>query len=203
MAMIMSPTFPRPFLSKHGEQLRIERLGCHDAPRLSAMYLAYQPRNSIQGLPPLKDEACNRWVQEMILTGTNLVAIDTGGAVVAHTAIFEINAIKCELLVVVSPAHQNAGVGTALVRAAIDEARHLGFHQIWLPVDATNVRARHVYRKCGFEYAGRQAGRELDMVRQLSTSVVAALPPPPPHWQFSGRLSAPAHAEGQSGSSRR
>ena len=55
------------------------------------------------------------------------------------------------MLVVVCPGFQNLGIGTELVRSCIEVADELGFQRIWLPVDATNVRARHVYRKCGFE----------------------------------------------------
>ena len=60
--------------------------------------------------------------------------------------------------------YQNLGIGTELVRSCVDLAGELGFERIWWPVDATNVRARHIYRKCGFEYVSNQQGRELDMV---------------------------------------
>ena len=83
--------------------------------------------------------------------------------IVGHAALFPINDKKCEMLVVVCPGFQNLGIGTELVRSCIELADELGFERIWLPVDATNVRARHVYRKCGFEYVSNKQGRELDM----------------------------------------
>jgi CBS-domain-containing membrane protein len=73
----------------------------------------------------------------------------------------------CELLVVVAPQHQNAGVGTQLTRCAVQMAYEIGFERIWLPVEATNVRARHVYKKCGFEYLSRRDSRELEMAINL------------------------------------
>ena len=90
------------------------------------MYLAYQPRNSFQGLPPLRDEICVRWVQDMIRDGINIVVLDAHGQIDGHTGLFPINTRKCELLVVVTPGRQNMGLGTELVRACIAAAAELG-----------------------------------------------------------------------------
>ncbi len=142
------------------------------------MYLAFQPRNSFQGLPPIKDEVCIRWVREILATGIHVVAValqTEEPAIIGHAAIFPINARKCEMLVVVCPGFQNVGIGTELVRSCIDLAAELGFEQIWLPVDATNARARHVYRKCGFEYVSGKLGRELDMTCEVRLHVGAAV----------------------------
>ncbi len=79
------------------------------------------------------------------------------------------------MLVVVCPGYQNVGIGTELVRSCIDLAAELGFQQIWLPVDATNVRARHVYRKCGFEYVSNKQGRELDMTCDVRSARPATI----------------------------
>jgi GNAT superfamily N-acetyltransferase len=135
--------------------------------RLVEMYLAFQPRNCFQGLPPIKDAVCINWVQDMLRTGINMIACCGREDIVGHTALFPINRHKCEMLVVVCPGFQNVGIGTELVRSCIDLADELGFERIWLPVDATNVRARHVYRKCGFEYVSNKQGREMDMACEV------------------------------------
>ena len=104
--------------------------------------------------------------------------------IVGHAALFPVNDKKCEMLVVVCPGFQNLGIGTELVRSCIDLAAELGFERIWLPVDATNVRARHVYRKCGFEYVSNKQGRELDMtcdVRSARSTAIHDLHGPAPH----------------------
>jgi RimJ/RimL family protein N-acetyltransferase len=103
----------------------------------------------------------------MLATGVHVVAIDQRACLIGHTGLFPINPQKCEMLVVVCPDYQNSGIGTQLVRSCIELAGELGFERIWLPVDATNVRARHIYRKCGFEYVSTNQGRELDMVCHL------------------------------------
>jgi hypothetical protein len=196
---------PRSFAGKDGQHVGLHRLPDDAGGRLIEMYLAFQPRNSFQGLPPIKDEVCVRWVREMLATGIHIVAtssernggtrlsadglrspettsinpaapllksdtardipaIPEGRPIVGHSALFPVNDKKCELLVVVCPAFQNMGIGTELVRSCVALAYELRYERIWLPVDATNVRARHVYRKCGFDYVSDQPGRELDMI---------------------------------------
>jgi diamine N-acetyltransferase len=174
---------PCTAISKNGLPFELHRLADDAGQRLIDMYLAFQPRNSFQGLPPIKDEVCVRWVREMLETGVHIIATnsrntsilpaqDNAGettelqeahSIIGHVAIFPVNDKKCELLVVVCPGFQNLGIGTELVRSCINLAAELGFERIWLPVEATNVRARHVYRKCGFEYVSNEQGRELDM----------------------------------------
>jgi GNAT superfamily N-acetyltransferase len=165
---------PRKFFNKTGELLRLELLSKDAHGRLLAMYLAFQPRNCFQGLPPIRDEVCVKWIHGMIETGVNLLAESAPGEVVGHAAIFPINPRKCELLVVVSHEHQNTGIGTELVRGCIAVAAELDFERIWLPVEAKNIRARRVYEKCGFAYVS-PPGHELDMVCELKNK--SPLPP--------------------------
>jgi N-acetylglutamate synthase-like GNAT family acetyltransferase len=101
----------------------------------------------------------------MLETGIHIVAEGSSQekGLVGHAVLFPMNRQKCEMLVVVCPGFQNLGLGTELVKSCIDLADELNYERIWLPVDATNVRARHVYRKCGFEYVSNKQGRELDM----------------------------------------
>jgi RimJ/RimL family protein N-acetyltransferase len=174
---------PRWFWNKTGRRIQLTHLPAADGQRLIEMYLAFQPRNSFQGLPPIKDQVCIEWVNGMLRDGINIVARDGGKSLVGHSAIFPINDEKCEMLVVVCPDWQNLGIGTELVHGCIELADELGYRRIWLPVDATNVRARHVYRKCGFEYVSDRPGRELDMVcdvsRRLRLDAAATVPPAP------------------------
>ncbi len=178
---------PRDILSKQGLPVRLHLLDAARHANLLAMYLAYQPRNCFQGLPPIRDEVCAQWVEGMIRDGVSIVAVPADGeAVAGHVAVFPINPRKCELLVVVAPAFQNQGIGTELVRSAAELADEQGFRQVWLPVDATNGRARRVYEKCGFDYTSSGMARELDMALDLAQKKrfapsCAAPQPPPPH----------------------
>jgi ribosomal protein S18 acetylase RimI-like enzyme len=73
------------------------------------------------------------------------------------------------------------------VRSCVASAAELGFERIWLPVEATNVRARRVYEKCGFAYMPGRPARELDMACELRPAAypLAVVFP-------SGELSMPA-----------
>jgi CBS domain-containing protein/RimJ/RimL family protein N-acetyltransferase len=159
--------FPHAFINKKGEAILIRTLDDALCQGLIEMYLAYRPRNSFQGLPPISDDACVKWVQHMIGNGINLVALSFGNGVVGHVALFPIDDKRCEMLVVVNPPFQNTGIGTELARCSIRLAHEIGFENMWLSVPATNVRARHVYRKCGFEYLSDKPSRELEMALDL------------------------------------
>ena len=69
---------PRTFSSKNGLPVELHRLPADAGQRLVDMYLAFQPRNSFQGLPPIKDAVCVNWVREMLRTGINVIAIAGG-----------------------------------------------------------------------------------------------------------------------------
>jgi CBS domain-containing protein len=158
---------PRAFINKRHEAILIRILDERIAPRLVDMYLAFRPRPSFQGLPPIKDEVCRTWVRHLIDNGINLVALSFEQGVAGHTAIFAMDETTCEMLVVVSPAYQNTGIGTELVRSSIQLAYEIGFEKVWLPVESTNVRARHVYKKCGFDYLPGKQAHELEMALDL------------------------------------
>ena len=166
-APISVRSLPRDFQTTPGQSLRLELLGEQLHQRLVEMYLAFQPRGSIQGLPPLKDSVCVKWVQELIRTGISVVAMSCEKDIVGHIVLFPITDKKCEMLVVVRPAYQDMGIGTELVRSGVQVACELGFERIWLLVAATNVRARHVYTKCGFEYVSDKLAHEIDMICDL------------------------------------
>lgn len=136
--------------------------------QLIDMYLAYQPRNSFSGLPPIKDAACVRWVEKMIATGINLVALslDTRGSSDTWPCFPSTRRrARC------SPSSPRpariAGSAPTLVRCAIPLSRQLGLGTIRLVVDTSNYVAGHVYEKCGFRYLGDDRPDELDMALDL------------------------------------
>jgi RimJ/RimL family protein N-acetyltransferase len=162
----------RVFPDKRGERVAVAPLEDYQKGQLLEHYLAYRPRNSFQGLPPLRDEACIDWVRQMLTDGTHLIAVSQPGDIMGHAALFPIHARVCELLVVVWPGHQNQGIGTELVQSAVRLSEELRFQRIVLSVEATNVQARRVYEKCGFQYRGQACHGEVRMVRHAQ-----AVPP--------------------------
>jgi len=154
---------PHAFITKREDPILITALGDSRADALVAMYLAYEPRNAFWGLPPIRDDACRHWVRGMIANGLNLVALSIDAGAVGHAALFPMQADACEMLVVVSPPFQNRGIGTQLSWCAVQLAHEVGFCRIWLSVETTNLRARHVFRKCGFEDLARHDEMEIEM----------------------------------------
>jgi ribosomal protein S18 acetylase RimI-like enzyme len=71
----------------------------------------------------------------------------------------EIDASIGEL--VVAPGHEGRGIGTALVRAATDQARAMGHKRIGVSTGAANERALALYRRLGFQAEDVSLSREL------------------------------------------
>ncbi|HLA85236.1 MAG TPA: GNAT family N-acetyltransferase [Thermoguttaceae bacterium] len=160
--------YAHAFVDHKGESILIETLGERTCQGLIDMYRAYEPKDSFDGLPPIKDAACVEWVQRMFQTGINLVALSSDGSVAGHAAIFPMNRRKCEMLMAVAPRFQNMGIGTELSRRSIELARELGFERMWLSVESRNARAKHVFKKCGFQSSGDEDPRDAEMVLELT-----------------------------------
>ncbi|MFC3807094.1 GNAT family N-acetyltransferase [Terrabacter sp. MAHUQ-38] len=74
----------------------------------------------------------------------------------------------------VAPRARGRGVGEALVRAVLDEARRMGKSQVVLEVTSSNPAAEQLYARCGFERTGavhehprRPDLYEIEMVHRL------------------------------------
>lgn len=158
---------PEAFIDERRNPFIVEILGPKRHDEMVQMYLSYEPRNSFNGLPPLNDNVCRKWVQQMIQTGVNLVAISYDYGMVGHASLLFIDDTTCELFIVVAHQHQQVGIGTELTRCAIRLAYELGTTKLWLAVEAGNKVAQHVYRKCGFNYIHCGQG-EREMAMDLS-----------------------------------
>jgi CBS domain-containing protein len=160
-------SYPHAFISRAGDPILVTTLNDKRADQLVEMYLHFRPRNSFQGLPPITDEACEKWAKHMIANGVNLVALALEGGVVGHVVLFPIDNLACELLAVVGPDFQNMGIGTELVRCATQLCDEIGWEEIRLTVEMTNSLARRVYKKCGFAYESNELDGEVEMKLDL------------------------------------
>jgi RimJ/RimL family protein N-acetyltransferase len=155
------------FVTKRGESVLVQPLDAAESGRLIAAYLGYEPRGCFQGLPPLKDEVCGDWARQLVESGVHWIAVTADGRVVGHLALLPVGDFRWEMLLVVWPSHQNVGIGTELVHCALAEPLRIEARRILLSVEATNLRARHVYEKTGFEYRSRRPARELTMAKPV------------------------------------
>ena len=60
--------------------------------------------------------------------------------------------------IVVAPAHQRRGLGKQLVHTLIREAKFRNGKFIFLEVRESNIGAKLLYERCGFQQYGRRAG---------------------------------------------
>ncbi|MBF0344417.1 MAG: GNAT family N-acetyltransferase [Nitrospirae bacterium] len=159
--------FSNTFLNKRNEPFTIRPLDetLHDG--LIETYLAYEPKNSFNGLPPINEDACVKWVKGMIDTGANIIALSMNNIIWGHAALFTVSKNLCELFVAVSSMYQNIGIGTELTRSSINISDILGFDKIWLSVEQSNIRALHVYLKCGFDLISKGCFDDNEMILDL------------------------------------
>ncbi len=156
---------PRVFTDKFGNAILITLLDKQRHTRMLAeMYCAFEPKHHYDGLPPCSEDSCTQWVNHMITTGVNLIALSFDQGVVGHAALFAMESNMCEMLVFVSPPNQRGGIGTRLIYTIIQLAYELGHEKIWLSVGPGNFVAQHLYTKCGFTYL---MNRQVDRVEMM------------------------------------
>jgi L-amino acid N-acyltransferase YncA len=81
-----------------------------------------------------------------------------------------------EFAMLVERGWRGRGVGSALVRAAVDWARGRGLHKVCLEVFAHNAAAIALYRKSGFIEEGRRVKQYRRADGELWDSIVMGLP---------------------------
>ena len=135
-----------------GEPYEVGLCGGDAHHSLMAMYEIFSPRPASQGLPPADREVCEKWVQELLSTGENIVG-RKGKEIIGHASLIpDPRGESAEFVIFVHQIYRNRGIGTELTAAAIDRAKAVGLKSVWLTVSLTNYLAIKLYRKLGFQY---------------------------------------------------
>ncbi|GAB6909399.1 GNAT family N-acetyltransferase [Desulfosarcina cetonica] len=108
-------------------------------------------------------DAANRlaWLEDRQCVGYPvLVAVDEEGAVFGYASFGDWRAWDgyrhtVEHSVYTHKDHHGLGVGTRLLSALIERARHLGKHVMVAGIEAENIASIKLHQKFGFEHAGR------------------------------------------------
>jgi len=78
---------------------------------------------------------------------------------------------EAEISIGLLPPYRDRGLGTRMLRQAIEWARGQGLGRLILTVRDDNHRAIHVFAKCGFVPTGQEEGRWIEMALPLSNTV--------------------------------
>lgn len=156
---------PRSFVDRDGREISVERYdGEFEA--LVAMYQRFDPEDRAQGIPPTKEAAIRRWLEQLTREEClNVLAWHEDDAV-GHAMLVPDEHDASELAIFVLREYQEAGIGTELMKALLGAGREAGIARVWLTVERWNSPAIALYRKVGFDPV-ENGSFELEMAARL------------------------------------
>jgi len=141
---------------KNGIALSVAMYRPGDKEALVAMYASMSPDAIKWGLPPYDRARIERWTSD--LTNNITLLARSEDRVVGHLQMFRIPFERrkgvADLFIYIHQDFQNLGLGTLMMKKAIEVAKERGFHRLGLTVVADNHRAIKVYEKVGFKKEG-------------------------------------------------
>jgi len=190
--------WPYIALDKNRQAVIFSPCSNEDLNPITTMFETFEPKASIQGLPPLDRFARLEWIKNTLRTGLNLKA-EHGGQIIALGSLFPMqDKPVVELGLFVHNEHQNRGLGSILAHILMVIAKRLGYEKIWTYEDRNNNRVLKIYYKLGFLETLREKNEieleldlskinsELDLSVKLSHPVVSKV-----------EIKSPAFAHGQ------
>jgi RimJ/RimL family protein N-acetyltransferase len=99
-----------------------------------------------------------KWFQRSMKAGMLYLVARVNGKVVGGASIHPFTDKRshvAEFGIFIRDGYRNVGLGTELTKAFVKVAKEHGFEILQLSVYATNKRAFHVYKKCGYKECGR------------------------------------------------
>lgn len=142
------PTPPREFTDEEGRAVTARRLT--DTGALVALYLAFDPADRAQGVPPTGEDAIREWVDRITCEGSVNVVARHDGRTVGHATL--VGDGEYELAIFVLHSYQGAGIGTELLRTTLGAACEADIERVWLSVERWNRPAIALYETVGFEH---------------------------------------------------
>jgi ribosomal protein S18 acetylase RimI-like enzyme len=145
-----------------GERFRAHRLTPADGALLHEFFDALSERSRSTFRP---HAPWDRATADAVAAGTaspgevRFLALAAGERPAAYGFLTRLQSGRPVLGLAVADDYQQKGVGQALLRYVLAEARRLGVSVVRLTVDDENPRARHVYSKLGF--------REVRLVHEM------------------------------------
>lgn len=163
------PAPPHRFTDGQNRDIVIETIG--DDPTSMAslveMYDEFDPADRAQGIPPVRREEIEEWLELILPEGVDLVARH-GDRSVGHATLVPDGSDECELAIFVHQDYRGARIGSTLLRTLLGAAAEVGIEHIWLTVERWNTVAIRLYESVGFERTGG-GSFELEMTIRLNS----------------------------------
>ncbi len=129
--------------------IQIRGIGPPQRDLLIAMYDRFDPLGAALGLPPRTAEARCEWIGSALGQKVNVAAFSPAGEVVGHCFLAADKPASAEMAVFVHQESRRIGVGTALVKAALDWGGAVGLRRVWSMTSSDNRVALRL-QNCGF-----------------------------------------------------
>jgi RimJ/RimL family protein N-acetyltransferase len=114
------------------------------------MYDRFEPLGGAFGLPPYRAGVRREWIVAALANGLNVAAFSSAGELVGHCFLVAGNRDVAELAVFVHQGRRLRGIGTALVKAALELGGTAGLQRVEAVTDRDNRAALHLLERCGF-----------------------------------------------------
>jgi len=160
------PRPPRTVTDREGREVTIDPADAADRDDVLEMYLAFDPSDRAQGIPPANEGAIENWLDTILGDDTLNVVAHHDGGVVGHATLVPDRKGEYELAIFVLQSFQGAGIGTNLVETLLGYAQSEGLEKVWLTVERWNDPAIALYRKVGFVTTNAESF-EIEMSIQL------------------------------------
>ncbi|PSQ64811.1 MAG: GNAT family N-acetyltransferase [Halobacteriales archaeon SW_9_67_24] len=140
---------PASFTDAHGREIEISVCDESEFAALKRMYVAFDPADRAQGIPPAGEAAIGEWLDVVLASGYDVVAYH-GDTCVGHATLVADEDDTHELAIFVLDTHQGRE----------------GVERVWLTVERWNNAAIALYRKVGFETCDTESF-EIEMAIRL------------------------------------
>jgi RimJ/RimL family protein N-acetyltransferase len=168
--------FTKPNLNA---DIRIGAAGPQERELLITMYDQFDPLGAALGLPPYGPEVRSDWIGRALNHDMNLAAFSPAGEIIGHCFLGEETQCSAELAIFVHQDFRRRGLGTALVKAALQWACNAGLGRVWTMTSSDNRAVFRLLQRCGFRLRtslSREVELEIDLAGLLRASGKVALP---------------------------
>jgi RimJ/RimL family protein N-acetyltransferase len=149
-----------------GRVIEFRAYEASDFKGLRDMYDTFEPKGIESGLPPANDETRYKWIEMMVSSFFNVLAIHNG-CTIGHAALDALaDQGSPEYLIFVKKEFRHCGIGTKISDTVKQVAKNIGCKKVWLNVRTGNSIAIRVFKKVGFQFVGKidiQRDMELEL----------------------------------------